>query len=146
MRLVAALLVLAIIGGGCANDDKPSEERGLSGTCGLRKIGRDVKERRVPKEFLLEGVEIARTQDFRGRFIATVNAPYGVDDAYRSYLKQVKEAGWDIVTHETEGFEAEIYLSNRRYMAGLSIRTSTCEGKVVVYASILDRTDLPTNN
>ena len=143
MRLVAALLVLAIAGG-CSDDPKQGEG-GLSGTCGLRKVAKNVDEDRVGEEFLLEGVELARTQDFRGKFIATVNAPYGVNEAYRQYQDQVKEAGWDIVTQETEGFEAEIYLSDERRLAAVQIRTSTCEGKAVVYVSIVDREDQTDN-
>jgi len=145
MKVVAALLVLAIAITGCAEPEN-DEEAGLSGTCGLRKVAPDVDESLVGDEFLLEGVEIAKIQKIRGRFIATVNAPYTVDDAYRQYQDQVKEAGWDIVTQETEGFEAEIYLSNERDLAAIQIRTSTCEGKVVVYVSIVDRTDPSADN
>lgn len=139
MKLVAALVVLAIAAG--CTDDQKAGEAGLSGTCGLRKIAKNVDESAVGEEFLLDGVEIARTQRLRGRFIATINAPYAVNDAYREYQDQVKEAGWDIVSQETEGFEAEIYISDERRLAAVQIRTSTCEGKVVVYVSIVDRDD-----
>ena len=145
MRFVAALMVLAVAMAGCADEDEPTV-KGLSGTCGLREIAKDVDEDLVPEEFLLEGVELARTQTLRGRFIATVNAPYEVNAAYRLYRDQVKEAGWDIVTHETEGFEAEIYLSDEERLAAIQVRTSTCEGKVVVYVSIVDREQQAPNN
>ncbi|MBW3594321.1 MAG: hypothetical protein KY391_01990 [Actinobacteria bacterium] len=145
MRSVAALLVLAIATTGCSDKQKPGEA-GLSGTCGLRKIAKNVDEDKVANEFLLDGVEIANTQRLRGRFIATINAPYSVNEAYREYQDQVKEAGWDIVTQETEGFEAEIYLSDDRHLAAIQIRTSTCEGKVVVYVSIVDREDARSDN
>jgi len=141
MRLIAALLVFALATTACSEEEKPSEP-GLSGTCGLRKIAQDVDETKVADEFLLEGVEIAKTRTTKGRFIATVNAPYGVNEAYRRYQDQVRKAGWDIVTKETEGFEAEIYLSDERHLAAIQIRTSTCEGKVVVYVSVVDRSDL----
>ena len=146
MKPIAALLVLAIAAGGCTDDGKSTEQRGLSGTCGLRNVAKNVNEGLVADEFLLEGVQIARTQELKGRFIATVNAPYSVNDAYRRYREQVTEAGWDIVTHETEGFEAEIYLSDERHLAAIQIRTSTCEGKVVVYVSIVEREEEPSNN
>lgn len=145
MKLVATLLVLAVAITACS-EKRDGREAGLSGTCGLRKIANDVDESRVGEEFLLEGVEIARTQDLKGRFIATVNAPYGVDEAYRRYQDQVKDAGWDIVSQETEGFEAEIYLSDARSLAAIQIRTSTCEGKVVVYVSVVDRDDAAPDN
>lgn len=148
MKLVAVVMVIAIALGGCAGekDKDASPDRGLSGTCGLRKIAPNVKEGRVSEEFLLEGVEIAKTAYFEGRFIATINAPYAVNDAYRAYLPQVREAGWNIVNHETEGFEAEIYLSDRKRFASVQVRTSTCEGKVVVYVSILKRPEEAADN
>jgi hypothetical protein len=140
MRLIASLVVVALALGGCAAEkDREPSERGLSGTCGLRKVAPDVDEKKVPKEFLLDGVEIAKTTTMKDRFIAIVNAPYSVDEAYRAYLDQVKEAGWNIVNHETEGFEAEIYLTSRAYLGAVQVRTSTCEGKVVVYVSLVDR-------
>lgn len=141
MKRIAVLMMVAIVFGGCAGEEKKASEPGLSGTCGLRKVARDVDESRVSKEFLLEGVEIAKTADLKGRFIATINAPYSVNEAYRTYLRQVKEAGWDIVTNETEGFEAEIYLTDPKRLAAVSVRTSTCEEKVVVYVSILNRSE-----
>ena len=139
MKRVAVLMMIAIVLGGCAGEEKKASEPGLSGTCGLRKVGRDVDESRVSEEFLLEGVEIARTEDLKDRFIATINAPYSVNEAYRTYLRQVKEAGWDVVTHETEGFEAEIYLTDPKRLAAVQVRTSTCDEKVVVYVSIVER-------
>ena len=145
MKVVAALLVLAAVVVGCSGEEKRAEG-GLSGTCGLRKVAKDVDEEKVGEEFLLDGVEIAKTQDIKGRFIATVNAPYKVNDAYRRYQEQVKEAGWDIVTQETEGFEAEIYLSNEENLGAVQIRTSTCEGKAVVYVSIVDRDEAAPDN
>ena len=140
MRFIASLVVLALALAGCAGDEeRDPSERGLSGTCGLRKIAPDVDEKKVPEEFILEGVEIAKTTTMKDRFIAIVNAPYSVNEAYRAYLDQVKDAGWDIVNHETEGFEAEIYLTSRAYLGAIQVRTSTCEGKVVVYVSLVDR-------
>ena len=147
MKRVAVLIMIAIALGGCAGEEKKeSSERGLSGTCGLRKIAPDVKEKQVSEEFLLEGVEIAKTRYFEDTFVATINAPYSVNDAYRAYLDQMKEAGWDIVTHETEGFEAEIYLSDAKRLASLQVRTSTCEEKVVVYVSVLKRAEAAADN
>ena len=137
MRWVAALTVLAIALSGCSAEDQPKTS-GLSGTCGLRKVGKNLQEDRVPEEFFLEGVELARTQTFEGTFVATINAPYSVNEVYRRYPDQVKEAGWKIFTQETEGFEAEIYLSKGDVLAAIQIRTSTCEGKVVIYVSIVD--------
>lgn len=145
MKWVAALMVIATVMAGCSDERKEPPE-GLSGTCGLRKIAENVDERLVSAEFLLEGVEIAKTTDSRGRFVAIINAPYSVNAAYRAYQDQVKEAGWEIVTQETEGFEAEIYLSDRDRLGAVQVRTSTCEGKVVVYVSIVDRDEAPGSN
>ena len=139
MRPVAVLVVIAIALVGCSGEKDDEAEPGLSGTCGLRKVAKNVQEARVSEEFLLDGVEIAKTADLRGRFIATINAPYSVNEAYRAYLRQVKDAGWEVVNHETEGFEAEIYLTDRKRLAAVQVRTSTCEGKVVVYVSIVER-------
>lgn len=145
MRWVATALVVAVALAACSPPkDEDEGEPGLSGTCGLRKMAKDVDESRVTEEFLLDGVEIAKTTEIRGRFIATINAPYSVNEAYRAYRPQVQEAGWDIVNHETEGFEAEIFLTDRSRLAAIQIRTSTCEKKIVVYVSIVERAKAPS--
>ena len=143
--LVAVLIALAVGVTGCDRSEEPAGGGGaLSGTCGLPKVSKKVDPSKVSDEFVLEGVEIARTQDTKGRFIATINAPYVVNEAYRLYQDQVLDAGWKIVTHETEGFEAEIYLSDPDHLAAIQIRSSTCKNKVIVFVSIVDRGDLPT--
>lgn len=145
MRLTAVVMAVAIVLTGCDRSEQPTEGgRDLSGTCGLPKVSKKVEPDKVTDEFLLEGVEIARTQDTKGRFIATINAPYVVNEAYRQYQDQVLDAGWKIVSQETEGFEAEIYLSDPDHLAAIQIRSSTCEKKVIVFVSIVDRSDLPT--
>ena len=136
MRFVAALVAVAILGVGCGGD--PDEGGGLSGTCGLPKI-RGPEPERVSEEFRLEGDELARTRDYPDRFIATINVPFSVNEAYEQYGEQVVDAGWDVFMKETEGFEAELYLTRSDRWASVSILTSVCRQKSRVYVSILDR-------
>ena len=143
MRRIAIVVALAVACAGCSKPEEPASRK-LSGTCGLPKISKKVDPDLVSDEFLLDGIEIARTQDTKDRFIATINAPYIVNEAYRLYQDQVIDAGWKIVNQETEGFEAEIYLSDPDRLAAIQIRSSTCEKKVIVFVSIVDRRDLPT--
>ena len=144
MKLVAALLVLAIAVTGCQKEEPPADQR-LAGTCGLPNVRKYPDIDQVSKEFLLEDGELARVQDRKGRFIATIYAPLEVNDAYRLYQEQVKDADWKVISQETEGFEAEIYLSNPKHLAAIQIRSSTCKEKIIVFVSIVDRDDLPTS-
>ena len=128
---------------GCSGSGEPKDPA-LSGTCGLPKISKKVDESLVPEEFLIDGGEIARTQGRKGRFIATINAPNTVNELYRMYQEQIEQSEWKIVTQETEGFEAEIYLSDPDRLGAIQIRSSTCENKVIVFVSIVQRSDLPT--
>ena len=136
MRFVAALVVVAALVAGCGGDDSSGGE--LSGTCGLPKI-RNADPERVAEEFRLDGDELARTRDYPDRFIATINVPYSVTEAYEQYGEQVVDAGWDVFMKETEGFEAELYLTRSDRWASVSILTSVCQKKSRVYVSILDR-------
>lgn len=135
---------MAIGAAGCTQSEEPKDPA-LSGTCGLPKVSKKVDESLVSDEFRLDGGEIARTQDRKGRFIATINAPYSVNEAYRTYQDQIADSDWKIVTHETEGFEAEIYLSDPKRLGAIQMRSSTCENKIIVFVSIVQRSDLPTS-
>ena len=95
--------------------------------------------RKVPDEFVIDDVEVARTRSYDDELVITIYAPYEVNDAYRVYQDRVRDAGWKIVSQETEGFEAEIYLSGKDQLAAVQLRSSTCESKIVVYVSIVDR-------
>ena len=144
MRWVAALLIATIVMSACTSEDKQKEApKAISGTCGLPKVSKNVDPERVPEEFLLEGGEIARTKDFRGRFIATINAPYQVTEAFKIYREQVADAGWRTIQEENEGFEAELYFATKEQLAAVQIRTSTCDRKIVVFVSTLPRDDIP---
>lgn len=143
MRAAAAAVVVAIAVSGCSGSEEPTDPA-LSGTCGLPKISKKVDESLVSEEFRLDESEIARTRDSKGRFIATINAPYSVNEAYRMYQDQIGDSDWKIVTRETEGFEAEIYLADPDRLGAIQIRSSTCENKIIVFVSIVDRQDLPT--
>ena len=138
------MAALAVAVAGCTQAEEPKDPA-LSGTCGLPKISKKVDESLVPEEFLIDGGEIARTQDRKGRFIATINAPNSVSELYRTYQEQIEDSEWEIVTRETEGFEAEIYLSDPDRLGAIQIRSSTCENKVIVFVSIVQRSDLPTS-
>lgn len=138
MRSVAALVAVILTVAGCSDPEKPPDS-GLSGTCGLPKIRDNLEIDRIPDEFVIPGAEIARTQDVQGRFIATINVGSTVTQAYRAYREQLKDTDWKTVTEENEGFEAEIYLATDKQLAALQMRSSTCEGKIVVYASIINR-------
>jgi hypothetical protein len=120
----------------CADPgEQPPLDRGLSGSCGLPTP--DPTDQRsdelVPADLLPAGAEIAKSAAERGGFITAVNVPLGVQEAFAFYRKAVKEAGYESISVDNEGFEAELYLRRKNHLAAIQIRTSTCDDRSIVF-------------
>jgi len=128
------VLVLAAACTGSPEEAPPIGE-GLSGTCGLPPPD-PADQRRdelVPENLLPEGSEIAKSAAERGGFITAVNVPLSVQGAFDFYKKAVKDAGYETISVDNEGFEAELYLRRSKHLAAIQIRTSKCEDRSIVF-------------
>ena len=132
MKLLS-LLVAAVLVAGCGaegssgNGDVPKD-------CGLPTPDRNVEPDAVPDDvFLMERAVIFRTQTRDGRSVVGLSVPHGVNEAFDYYRRAAKQAGYDVLQMDNEGFEAEIYLKAKRDLAAVTIRSSVCEEAVVVY-------------
>lgn len=89
----------------------------------------------MPENLLPEGSEIAKSAAERGGFITAVNVPLSVQEAFEFYKKAVKEAGYESISVDNEGFEAELYLRRNKRLAAIQIRTSKCEDRSIVFVN-----------
>lgn len=93
------------------------------------------KDELVPESLLPDGAEIAKSAAERGGFITAINVPLGVQDAFDFYRTAIKEAGYEAISIDNEGFEAELYLRRKNRLAAIQIRTSTCEDRSIVFVN-----------
>jgi hypothetical protein len=93
--------------------------------------------RRTGSGGVARGVRTPGTTAFAERYSDGVNAafgaPWGVQEALGRYRKAARAAGFEIVTEDNEGFEAEIYLSRKRVLGFIQIRRSVCDDVSIVY-------------
>ena len=139
-RLVAAaaLVLLAACGDG-ANAPKGKSFQ----ACGLPTPRPNAKSHDFPDGFLLEGSEPTRVEVKKDRFSAAVNVPLSVQDAYDRYMQSVKDAGFELVGRDNEGFEAEIYLKRGKQLAAVQIRMSRCDDKTIAFVNVLAEPPAP---
>ena len=137
--LAAALLVIGLGFQACADDKKDVPgSGGIPTNCGLPSPSPGLNRSRVPEPLYLEGeVELSGTQKARGGWVSTINIPYSVQEALPLYQAAVEEAGFEIVSQDNEGFEAEFYLRSRKHHAAVQIRRSTCEKASIVFVNIV---------
>ncbi len=132
MKLAVLVVLLGLLAG-CGGESQTGEID-LQKDCGLPTPDRDVNPNAISDDALLmEGATLFRTQTRDGRSVVGLNVPHGVDDAFTYYRRAAKEAGYDVLQLDNEGFEAEIYLKAGRDLASITIRSSVCEEAVVVY-------------
>ena len=138
MRRLAIALVpcLLVVGGACTEETVPrgpAEE--LSGTCGLPTPEPDRDESIVPRYFLPEGAEISNATAERGGFLTAINVPLDVQGSFDFYRDAVKQAGYEMIQSDNEGFEAELYLRKGKRLAAIQIRQSKCSDRTIAFVN-----------
>ena len=127
--------------GACeGSTETPPLDEGLSGSCGLPTPD-PVDQRQdelVPEALLPPGSEIAKSTAERGGFLSAVNVPLSVAEAFAFYRKAVTEAGYEAISIDNEGFEAELYLRRKDHLGAIQIRTSTCADRSIVFINDID--------
>lgn len=140
-RLLAASLAAAIFSA-CSGDSGEDTEQ-TAASCGLPTPRSDVDVSVVPQEFTLsDSAEITTARKNRGGFIAALNVPFSVVDAFRRFKDAAGSGGYDIVAQDNEGFEAEIYLERRGQFGIIQIRRSTCDDMSIAFVNVVARKSL----
>ncbi|MGH2807291.1 MAG: hypothetical protein ACRDKT_08445 [Actinomycetota bacterium] len=139
--LVAIAIVAAL--GGCADDGGSSGPRTLAGTCGFPKRTIEVDISPALESFVIDDVEVANFEERKNRATLALNVPYSVQDALPRYREASKEAGFEIIQEDNEGFEAEIYMRKGADLGQVQIRGSQCRDAVRVYVSIVRNAAVP---
>jgi hypothetical protein len=66
-----------------------------------------------------------------------LSVPLSVQEALPPYRKAVAEAGFDVVSEDNEGFEAEVYLKRGKRLGAIQIRRTLCDDVSVVFVNIV---------
>jgi hypothetical protein len=135
-RLATVVMVMAVLAG-CSEEPGSSAPRKLAGSCGFPARKKPVDPKSLPKEFLLEGVEVSIVEVTKERLTAALNVPHSVQQALDLYRDVVKDLGYKILQVDNEGFEAELYMRKGNDLGAMQVRMSTCEDAVAVYINIV---------
>jgi hypothetical protein len=137
LRTLPASLALVATLTACSGGGGPEGPRALAGTCGFPKRTIQVDTSPLPESFIFEGVEVANFENKKKRLSAALNVPFGVQDALPLYREASREAGFELIQEDNEGFEAELYLRKGPDAAAVQIRGSQCRDAVRVYVTIV---------
>ncbi len=112
--------------------------------CGLPTPRPNAELKELPEAFLLDGevTQLVRVQKRQGGIVAAINVALGVAPAWERYKEASKQAGFNIVGSDNEGFEAEIYLRNPEKLGAVQIRTSNCDDSSIAFVSIVSIDEL----
>lgn len=141
-RPVVISVLAALLSVACASDGDPVARRLPDADCGFPTPTPGTPDTRVPREFLIEGSEIAYGQKVRGGYVTSIAIPYSVQDGLPLYRRAVAEAGFELRSVDNEGFEAELYFDRKEDMGAIQLRRSTCPDATLVYVNIVSRRSL----
>lgn len=116
------------------NDSSASD---IPAKCGLLTPEPGVDASALPPEFLVEGVEVAKVLVTKKRVSAALNNPRSVTESFEVFGRAARDAGFEIVGRDNEGFEAEVYVKKGRDLGAIQIRTSQCPEASVVFVNIV---------
>ena len=136
--VAASALVLLLCA--CSDDDDNPRPGEIAASCGLPTPKRNLDRAIVPEIFLRDGEAVLTSaQRERGGFIAALNVPLSVTDAFAEYRTLAREAGYRVISEDNEIFEAEIYLRRQGEIGAIQIRRSICEDASIVFVNVIER-------
>ena len=95
---------------------------------------------RVPDEFLLEGTEVRKVTEGKDLDVFALNVPYSVTEAYDLYRAALRPPRYEMITHENEVFEMEIYLRRRDgTFVAVQARRPRCDHSSSVFVTLSRR-------
>lgn len=143
VRAVVVLVGVAVFAGGCGEESRPRAVETLAEECGLRAPDARARSSEVPSPFLPDRSELVDVHMPRiGGMNAVVNLAYPVDETFELYKTASREAGFEVTSVDFEGFEAEIWLRNRKELGSIVVRGSACADASGAIISIVAKKDL----
>lgn len=107
--------------------------------CGVPSPDPRARAELVPEPLLLEGdADVASAGRRKGGVTAVLSVDLGVQDALPVYRKAVRAAGFDVVSEDNEGFEAEVYLKQGKRLGAIQIRRTLCDDVSIVFVNIVE--------
>lgn len=133
-RLAVAALLL-VTGAACNGG---GDEREAAAGCGVPTPDPAAQGELVPQDLLLGGdATVASAGRRKGGVTAVLSVDLSVQDALKLYRKAVARAGFELVSEDNEGFEAELYLKQGERLGALQIRRSLCDDVSVVFVNVV---------
>jgi hypothetical protein len=133
LRKAAALAALSILMTTACGDD-PADVS--TADCALPTPRPNADASMLDEEFVPPESEAVQTRKTKDRISALLNLELGVQDGYDYYRAAVKDAGYEIVGDDFEGFEAEVYIKRGTQLGTIQIRTSRCKRASVVFINL----------
>jgi len=92
----------------------------------------------VPDIFLIgETPKVTRVIESQQGYSAAILLQIALDPALEEYRSIVKQAGYEILNEDYEGFEAEIYMREGADYVTLQLRETACEDETVAYLRVI---------
>lgn len=111
---------------------------GPAADCGVPTPDPAARPELIPDPFLLDGdAGVASAGRRRGGVTAVLSVSLSVQDALPLYRKAIGRAGFDVVSEDNEGFEAELYMKRGERLGAIQIRRTLCDDVSVVFVNVV---------
>ena len=131
---LAAVALSLLVAGACNEGGGGS----TAADCGVPTPDPAAQAELIPEPFLLDGdAAVASAGRRRGGVTAVLSVPLSVQDALPRYRKAVREGGFEVVSQDNEGFEAEVYLKQGKQLGAIQIRRTLCDDVSIVFVNVV---------
>ncbi|MDQ4145133.1 MAG: hypothetical protein M3198_15620 [Actinomycetota bacterium] len=132
---VAVSLTL-LISAGCSGEKvKPAAK--ASPSCDLPAPAEKLDLTGVPTSFSPTGTELSRIIRSANGFTVALNVDGSVEDAQDLYRAAVLDDGFDVLSEDFEGIEAELYLQRNKEYATVRIISTACPSTSRAYVQLV---------
>ncbi len=136
IRLAAVAVAVALMLTSCGDGGGAGDPEAVPTECGLPTPEPSLDPDILPASFLPDGAFLISTRRHEQGFLVALGAPYPIDRALAVFREAAKEEGYEIVSEDNEGFEAELYLQRQKLIGAIQIRSSYCREATFVVINV----------
>ncbi|MFN2525049.1 MAG: hypothetical protein ABR505_02120 [Actinomycetota bacterium] len=126
MTRTTTVAIVLVFAASCSGGGRAGDPTAVPTECGLPTPEPNLNPEILPAAFLPGDSFLISTRRHERGFLVALGAPFPIDRAIEIFRDAAEGEGYEIVSEDNEGFEAELYMQRRKLIGAIQLRSSYC--------------------